>query len=36
MTLFAQVPEAHPVFSSVLDKFFRGQADENTVSLLAK
>ena len=34
MTLFAQVPDADPVFSEVLDKFFKGQPDQSTLSLL--
>lgn len=34
MTLFASVPEADPVFSAVLKKFFDGQRDEATLRLL--
>jgi uncharacterized protein (DUF1810 family) len=34
MTLFAQVPGADPVFQAVLDKFFEGQPDSQTVRLL--
>jgi len=35
MTLFAQVPGASPVFQQVLDKFFGGQPDAQTLRLLA-
>jgi len=35
MTLFAQVPRASPVFQQVLDKFFGGQPDAQTLRLLA-
>lgn len=34
MTLFAQVPGASPVFQQVLDKFFSGQPDAQTLRLL--
>jgi len=34
MTLFAQVPGASPVFQQVLDKFFGGQADGQTLRRL--
>ncbi|WDF54095.1 DUF1810 domain-containing protein [Mucilaginibacter sp. KACC 22063] len=34
MTLFSQVPGADPVFASVLDKYFGGDADEKTLRLL--
>ncbi len=34
MTLFAALPGAEPVFQRVLDKFFRGQADPQTLRLL--
>lgn len=34
MTLFAQVREADPVFSQVLDKFFEGKPDQRTLELL--
>ncbi|MGI4760350.1 MAG: DUF1810 domain-containing protein [Janthinobacterium lividum] len=34
MTLFAQVPGADPVFQAVLDKFFGGQADAQTLRRL--
>ena len=34
MTLFASVENTHPVFSSVLEKYFNGIADERTVALL--
>lgn len=34
MTLFAEISEAGSIFHRVLDKFFAGQHDENTLSLL--
>jgi uncharacterized protein (DUF1810 family) len=34
MTLFAQVENADPVFREVLDTFFAGEADMQTLSLL--
>jgi uncharacterized protein (DUF1810 family) len=34
MTLFAALPQAHPVFQQVLDKFYQGRPDENTLRLL--
>jgi uncharacterized protein (DUF1810 family) len=34
MTLFASVVNSDPVFFSVLDKFFDGQMDEQTMKLL--
>lgn len=34
MTLFSGVPGADPVFSQVLDKFFGGQKDDKTVSIV--
>jgi uncharacterized protein (DUF1810 family) len=34
MTLFAALPNTNPVFQAVLDKFYRGQADERTLLLL--
>ncbi|GAB3295977.1 DUF1810 domain-containing protein [Hymenobacter humi] len=34
MTLFAALPNAHPVFQQVLDKFFQGRPDEHTLRLL--
>lgn len=34
MTLFSLVPNAPPVFGAVLDKFFAGERDEKTVTLL--
>jgi uncharacterized protein (DUF1810 family) len=36
MTLFAAVPQAHSVFQAVLDKFFKGTPDPNTVRLLTQ
>jgi uncharacterized protein (DUF1810 family) len=36
MTLFAAVENSNPVFSQVLDKYFDGQADVLTLSLLEK
>ncbi len=35
MTLFASVKNANPIFQSVLDKFFDGQNDMNTLRLIA-
>ena len=34
MTLFAALPNAHPVFQAVLDKFFAGKPDSHTLRLL--
>lgn len=34
MTLFAAVPGADPVFKAVLDKYYKGEADEKTLQLL--
>ncbi len=34
MTLFAAVPNADPVFQSVLDKFFNGKGDAKTLQLI--
>ena len=34
MTLFAALPGANPVFQQVLDQFFRGQPDPQTLRLL--
>ncbi|MBX0333834.1 DUF1810 domain-containing protein [Pontibacter sp. HSC-14F20] len=34
MTLFAAVPNADPVFKNVLDKYYKGEADEKTRQLL--
>ncbi|MCP2042772.1 DUF1810 domain-containing protein [Pontibacter sp. HSC-36F09] len=34
MTLFAAVPHADPVFKAVLDKYYKGEADEKTRELL--
>ena len=34
MTLFAAVPESHPVFRQVLDKYFQGKPDRQTLTLL--
>jgi uncharacterized protein (DUF1810 family) len=34
ITLFSGVPGSDPVFSQVLDKFFGGQKDNKTVSIL--
>ncbi|MCC3153557.1 DUF1810 domain-containing protein [Hymenobacter sp. BT770] len=36
MTLFASLPNANPVFQQVLDKFFQGHQDPNTLRLLAQ
>jgi len=34
MTLFATVKNAHPIFNSVLEKYFNGIPEERTVQLL--
>ncbi|MGN6618922.1 MAG: DUF1810 family protein [Ilyomonas sp.] len=34
MTLFAAVPNADPVFQSVLDKYFNGKGDAKTLQLI--
>lgn len=34
MTLFAAVPEADPVFQQVLDKFYQGSKDQQTLQML--
>src|SRR5690554_2420425 len=34
MTLFSLLENSHPVFQKVLDKFYGGKKDENTVQLL--
>jgi uncharacterized protein (DUF1810 family) len=36
MTLFASIPFADPVFDKVLDKFFRGVRDAQTLQVLEK
>lgn len=36
MTLFASLDGADPVFQSVLDKFFNGTKDENTLRIIGK
>lgn len=36
MTLFASLPDAYPVFKSVLDKFFGGTLDKATLHLLGE
>ncbi len=36
MTLFASLPDAYPVFRSVLEKFFDGENDEKTMHLLGE
>ncbi|MFD2874128.1 DUF1810 domain-containing protein [Mucilaginibacter ximonensis] len=36
MTLFASLPDAYPVFKSVLDKFFEGAMDKATLHLLGE
>ncbi len=35
MTLFSSLPNPHPVFESVLDKFFDGNKDSKTLNILA-
>lgn len=34
MTLFSLLPDADPVFQAVLNKFFKGKKDEQTVHIL--
>ncbi len=34
MTLFASVPDADPVFESALKKFFKGEKDAKTLSII--
>lgn len=34
MTLFAQLPNTSPIFSRVLDKYFNGKPDTQTLALL--
>lgn len=34
MTLFAAVPNAHPVFQKVIDQFFSGESDQKTLGIL--
>jgi len=34
MTLFAQLPNASPVFSRVIDQYFNGKPDTKTLALL--
>lgn len=36
MTLFAAIPFADPIFDKVLDKFFRGVRDAQTLQILEK
>jgi len=36
MTLFASLPDAYPVFQSVLDKFFKGEHDSQTLHLIGE
>jgi uncharacterized protein (DUF1810 family) len=36
MTLFASLPNADPVFQSVLEKFFKGQRDDKTLAIIIK
>lgn len=36
MTLFSLLEHSHPVFQKVLDKFYAGQKDRNTIQLLNK
>jgi len=35
MTLFSQVPRANPIFKKVLDKYFNGELDAQTLNLLS-
>lgn len=36
MTVFATVENAHPVFSKVLEKYFKSIPDQHTLQLLNK
>jgi uncharacterized protein (DUF1810 family) len=36
MTLFASLPDAYPVFQSVLEKFFDGKGDSQTLHLIGE
>ncbi len=36
MTLFSLVPDADPVFQEVLDLFYQGESDPNTLELLQR
>jgi len=36
LTLFSSLPDADPVFQAVLNKFFNGKKDENTLQILAQ
>jgi len=36
MTLFACLSKTHPVFQSVLNKFFNGKKDERTLAIIAE
>ncbi|MDB5002573.1 MAG: calpastatin [Mucilaginibacter sp.] len=36
MTLFASLPDAYPVFQSILDKFFNGEPDSKTLHLIGE
>ncbi|WP_375435491.1 DUF1810 domain-containing protein [uncultured Hymenobacter sp.] len=36
MTLFASLPGTNPIFQRVLDKFFQGSQDTNTLRLLGR
>ncbi len=36
MTLFASLPDAYPVFQSVLEKFFNGATDDKTLKLIGE
>jgi len=36
MTLFANAPDADPVFQKILDKYYGGMRDELTLAILAK
>ena len=36
MTLFSCVPDSNPVFQQVLDKFFDGTKDENTLKIIER
>lgn len=36
MTLFASLPDAYPIFQSVLEKFFNGEPDDKTLRLIGE
>jgi uncharacterized protein (DUF1810 family) len=36
MTLFSSIPDGHPVFENVLEKFFAGKKDGKTLAILSE